>query len=237
MMVFVKLLGNLIVCRSNVFASLFMRDGYLEFFKKFNISEDDFLNFAHSSIILIPKDKAKIEWEKLKDKISKKNELVYVRSYARNGSKNHLYQNFYKTIFNCNLEIDPSNNTYPTRLLENLTGYTKKGSNANLRNYQVSHIFGSTKNPYLFCSPWNIAFIPKILDPFTGHESKGELTHKITRLYKEMMWDNYENLINDYNKLMSELKEKIDQFIEQDNKENKKFHDSIRSEFSKIERE
>ncbi|TDQ59537.1 hypothetical protein EDC45_0187 [Mesocricetibacter intestinalis] len=214
-----------------------MKDGYLEFFEKFNIENEKFLEFASLSIILIPEDKARESWKSLKEKINKENEDVYVRSYGRNGSGNDLYNKLYKELFSCNVIIDKSNNIYPTRLLENLTGYTKKGKSVNLRNYQVSHIFGNTKNPYLFCSPWNVVFIPKILDPFTGHESKGELTYELTKLYKNRMWDTYGELIEDYNNLMSELEERIDEFIEQDNKKNKNFHNSIRSEFSKIIRD
>lgn len=56
-----------------------MKDGYLEFFQRFNITDDDFLDFANSSILLIPKDKAHVEWQALKSKISQTDECVYVR--------------------------------------------------------------------------------------------------------------------------------------------------------------
>ena len=213
------------------------KDGYTEFFKRFNIVPDQLLEFAREHIILIDEKKAYQNWNLLKENINNENQDVYVRSYGRNGKGNHLYMKLYKELFKCNVKIDPSNNTQPTKLLEDLTEYTKKGKTANLINYQVSHIFGNTKNPYTFCSPWNIAFIPKILDPFTGHESKGELTNKITTLYKNIIWDKYEDLIDDYNHLMSNLKVKIDKFIEDEHNGNKRFHDSIRNEFSIIKRE
>lgn len=217
-----------------------MKDGYLEFFKKFSISEDDFLDFARSSIILSPKEKAKTEWDKLKKQIGKQDELVYVRGYGRNGSGNPLYQQFYSDIFTCKVGVDKTNNAMPTKVLVNLTGESKSGKDASLRNYQVSHIFGNTKNPYSFCAPWNIVFLPKILDPFTGHESKGELTNKITSLYKNLMWEIYEDLINDYNNLMSELSPQISSFIDSQSSSTKviqNFHNSIRSEFSIIKRD
>ena len=104
-------------------------------------------------------------------------------------------------------------------------------------NYQVSHIFGHTKNPYAFCAPWNIAFVPKILDPFTGHESKGELTKKITTLYKNLMLTNYQELIEEYNAIMDSIKSDIEIFIGQTKMKDKKilsFHQSLKNEFSKI---
>ncbi|EIJ67336.1 hypothetical protein [Pasteurella bettyae] len=213
-----------------------MKDGYLEFFKRFEITDDNLLDFAHSSIILIQKDKADAEWEALKNKIDQKDKSIYVRSYGRNGSGNHLYQEFYKYLFNCNVKVDPTNNNYPTKMLQDLTGLNKKGKSPNLRNYQVSHIFGNTKNPYSFCAPWNVVFIPKILDPFTGHESKGELTSKIKKLYQDIIWEKYENLIIDYNNLMLSLEAKIDNFIKEHQSQHQRFYNSIRSEFSKIEK-
>lgn len=235
---FEKFLGNLTACK---FKNLCMKDGYLEFFQRFNITDDDFLDFANSSILLIPKDKAHVEWQALKNKMSQTDECVYVRSYARNGSGNHLYQEFYTYLFDCNVKVDPTNNSYPTKMLQELTGFKKIGKNSNLRNYQVSHIFGNTKNPYSFCAPWNVVFIPKILDPFTGHESKGELTSKIKGLYRDLIWNEYEELIMDYNDLMLDLKERIEDFITRDklkhNTEHQGFHNSILSEFAVIKKD
>lgn len=215
-----------------------IKDGYLEFFEYFQIDENSFLKFAQDSIILSPKEKAAKEWRDLVQKIKTKGQQAYVRSYARNGSGNALYQNLYQNIFLCDVKVDPSNNHYPTKLLQDLTEYYKNsGKKTNLVNYQVSHIFGHTKNPYAFCAPWNIAFVPKILDPFTGHESKGELTKKITTLYKNLMLTNYQELIEEYNAIMDSIKSDIEIFIGQTKVKDKKilsFHQSLKNEFSKI---
>ncbi|HDR1522180.1 TPA: hypothetical protein QB462_000702, partial [Pasteurella multocida] len=139
-----------------------------------------------------------------------------------------------------NIIVDPSNNNYPTKLLEKSVGLVK---NKNLYNYQVSHIFGLTKNPYAFCAPWNVVFIPKILDPFTGHESKGEITEKITAMYRRLMWDKYEDLISDYNQIMEKYREVIKSEIEKYKALSKRkndiysrFIESVNIEFNVIEK-
>ncbi len=216
------------------------KDGYLEFFSYFNISEEKFINFAKESIIFIKQEKAKQEWDILKSKILNEKENVYVRNFGRNGQGGHLYQEVYKQLFLANIIVDPSNNNYPTKLLEKSVGLVK---NKNLYNYQVSHIFGLTKNPYAFCAPWNVVFIPKILDPFTGHESQGEITEKITAMYRRLMWDKYEDLISDYNQIMEKYREVIKSEIEKYKALSKRkndiysrFIESVNIEFNVIEK-
>lgn len=214
-----------------------IKDGYKEFFETFKIADEAFLEFAKKSIILISQDKAIKEWDDLKSKIKSNTESVYVRSYGRNGSNNHLYKEAYQKFFQCKIEVDPSNNLYPTNVLQKLTGFNKKGKKANIRNYQVSHIFGLTKNPYAFCAPWNIAFIPKILDPFTGHESKSHLTDRVSGILRELAIKEYGKLIEEYNNEMIELNDQINEFVKNEKTNDiaiKKFHDSLYSEFSTI---
>ncbi|MDO4626509.1 MAG: hypothetical protein Q4A81_04270 [Pasteurellaceae bacterium] len=43
-----------------------MKDGYDEFFEKFNISNEKFLEFSGSTVISIDVEKGKAEWEKIK---------------------------------------------------------------------------------------------------------------------------------------------------------------------------
>ena len=56
-----------------------------------------------------------------------------------------------------------------------------------------------TKNALTFNAPWNIVYMPKLFDPFTGHESKGDITKKFTeelktygRIYMYRFMPNYE---------------------------------------------
>lgn len=200
------------------------------------------MDFAKRYTIFIDEEKAKEEWEHIKSNIKNKQKTLYVRAFGKNGQGSYIYQEFYKSLFQATIKVDSSNNTYPTKLLETLTGFTKK-KKANLLNYQVSHIFGLTKNPYAFCAPWNIVFIPKILDPFTGHESRGEITEKITAMYRELMWDKYGHLISDYNQVMGEYRAVIESNIEKYKAESKRkndifsrFIESVNIEFNVIEK-
>ena len=72
-----------------------------------------------------------------------------------------------------------------------------------ITNYQVTHIFGRTKNPFLFTAPWNIVWKPKILDPFTGHESKGENTNQYQKAFVNKFKQLYSEYIHEYNELVS----------------------------------
>lgn len=92
---------------------------------------------------------------------------LFVRGNGRNNANGEQLQEFYKTI-GVNVKIDPTNNQGPTKILEQSTGLKKQ---INIVNYQVAHIFESrTANPFLFTAPWMVCYIPKIIDPFTGHE-------------------------------------------------------------------
>ena len=109
---------------------------------------------------------------------------------------------------NENIKKDPTKNDRPTRLLQKITNYSKsvktdKGEKERIKNYQVSHIFGRTKNPFLFAAPWNIVWKSKILDPFTGHESKGENSDKYKKAFINKSKELYSDYIVDYNKLVS----------------------------------
>ncbi len=41
-----------------------------------------------------------------------------------------------------------------------------------------------TKNPLLFGCGWNIAYIPKYIDPFTGHETQGCYSEEFKKILK-----------------------------------------------------
>ena len=72
-----------------------------------------------------------------------------------------------QSVFNREFTIDPSNNLGPNRILKN-------AFNEEYQDYQISHVFEErTNNPLLFTAPWMICYTPKIIDPFTGHETKG----------------------------------------------------------------
>ncbi len=84
-------------------------------------------------------------------------------------------------------------------------------------NYQISHLFGRTKNPLLFTAPWNIAYIPKYLDPFTGHESQGTTSREFKQIFNRLLSEKFKEYIQDYNQFIAVYahQEKLNDAIEQ----------------------
>ena len=118
----------------------------------------------------------------------------------------HFTIDFYKYVFkNENVKKDPSNNDRPQANVRKMTGLTR---NKDIYNYQVSHIWGHTKNIFLFEAPWNICYTPKIIDPFTGHETKGDLPSEFQDYFIKFVQNKYRSYINDYNKIISNYKRK-----------------------------
>lgn len=70
-------------------------------------------------------------------------------------------------------------------------------------NYQVSHIYGKTKNIFLFEAPWNIALVPKIIDPFTGHETKGLWSEEYQQKFIAYANEKYVKFVSEYNELIT----------------------------------
>ncbi|GAB1256221.1 hypothetical protein NBRC116494_07230 [Aurantivibrio plasticivorans] len=192
-----------------------MRDSYERFFSEGYIDKDQFFDFGLRETIYAPKDKAKEGWEQLKQRIVN-NEPVFMRGFGRNSNGSHLFQEFYRLAFsNDNVKIDPTNNKEPTLVIRDMTGYskTKSAKYEPIRNYQVSHIFGRTKNIFAFTAPWNIVYLPKMIDPFTGHEAKGDLIDEYQMMFQKQSFAYFEPLIDDYNQLIlgSSLQARIDE--------------------------
>ena len=144
-----------------------MKDSYERFFSQGYITKEQFFQFGLHETIYAPIEKATESWKQLKASINS-NQKVYIRGFGRDGDGTKLFLKFYKDVIgHDNVQRDPTNNAEPSRMIARLTGFSKRTS---IRNYQISHVFGRTKNIYAFAAPWNIAFIPKIIDPFTGHE-------------------------------------------------------------------
>lgn len=181
-----------------------IKDGYLEFFDSFNIDKKKLIKFGLDKAIFCGPVKAQSEWNKLKNAISSK-QITYIRGYGRDAKGTILFQHLYEILFDIpqsNIKKDTNNNAVPTKLIQEWTGFFKNGTNKNIQNYQVSHIFGKTKNPYLFSAPFNIMFLPKILDPFTGHESKGEFSIEFKKEIQGLAYRNFSALIEEYNKIV-----------------------------------
>ena len=218
------------------------RDSYLNFLEKFNISNKDFIEYGLNDIIFVPNDKVISEWEILKNKVYS-NQEIYIRGMGRDAAGTKYMLEVRKSLCgDSNIKKDTSNNAHPTKILENLTGFSKrKLKNSNLiSNYQVSHVFGHTKNALMFMAPWNILYIPKLFDPFSGHESKGELTQIFSSKLKEITYEKFKGQIDDYNSIVNNSKfvDSLNLSIENLKSNNSEMSDkllnSIKDEFSEI---
>jgi hypothetical protein len=224
-----------------------VRDAYQLFFEKFiDGKKHKFFEFGLEQTIFADANKSKESWESLKYRLNN-NEQVYIRRYGTGGRNTHLYIEFYEYVFNnSNIKSDPTNNKAPRKLLEEMTGYMKRPNKGfkKIQNYQISHVFGRTKNALAFTAPWNIVYLPKLLDPFTGHEAKGDDVVEFTKLFQKQCFDTFEGQILDFNEIMQsdKLKSKLADGIETvainnqlTEKQKKPFAKSVNSEFAPIE--
>ncbi len=223
-----------------------MRDSYIKFFSEGYISKEQFFEFGLKETIYAPYDKAESEWSRLKQRIEN-NQEVFIRGFGRDANGTHLFQELYaRLVGNHNIKKDPTNNAEPTKIIRELTGYskTKNSKYEPIRNYQISHIFGRTKNIYAFTAPWNIVYMPKMLDPFTGHEAKGEMIDEYTLLFQKQGYQKFERLIAEFNEIVTNqgfrgrLKDCLDGLSADDSFENKeieKLKTAVNNEFMPIE--
>ncbi|MEJ2898306.1 hypothetical protein [Acinetobacter sp. NS-4] len=225
-----------------------MLDAYQKLFEL--IDKETFFKKSIENIIYIEDSKIESKWEMLKKDLLN-NDPMTIRSYGRNGRNSKLFQELYRVLFNHHsIHIDKTNNQTPTKLLKDLTPYCKKTTRLNgpklrIMNYQVSHLFGRTKNPLLFTSPWNIAYIPKYLDPFTGHESQGDSSTEFKKIFNELLVKKFEIYLQDYNSFIEEHilgNQKLEKAIQSvklnldiDDKTFRAFENDARIQLSKIE--
>jgi hypothetical protein len=216
-----------------------MRDAYLRFLDRFKIGHEEFFRHGLDDIIHVPLDVARRDWDALKDRVTTGGR-VFIRSYGAGRKNSHQFISFYSQVFAHNqIEVDPTNNSEPQKLLARWTGFSRRRG-GNLRNYQVSHVFGRTKNAYAFTAPWNIVYVPKVIDPFTGHEAKGELPQHFRRLFERHVFELYEPLIKEFNALVVDagLGTRIAEYAQQFDDgtvTNAKFIADLRAQFAPIE--
>lgn len=176
------------------------RDSYYEFMNHFGIKPKDFFEWGMEAIIFPSNKVVEDEWTELKRRVLNDQE-VFIRGYGRDAHGTQLYLDFYKFVFgNAHVKKDPTNNNRPQSNIKRMTALTR---NKDIYNYQVSHIWGHTKNIFLFEAPWNICYTPKIIDPFTGHETKGDLPKDFQEYFLKHAQKKYRKYINDYNRIVS----------------------------------
>lgn len=215
------------------------KDSYQEFLDSFEIDKESLYQWGISATIFPPIETVTAAWYNLKERIFT-NQKVYIRGYGRDAHGTQLYKDLYRVLFgNSHIEKDPTNNVIPQRHIEQLTHLRR---NADLYNYQVSHIWGHTKNVFMFEAPWNICYTPKLIDPFTGHETKGAWPDEYQKLFIEYAHTIYKPFIDEYNKIMMEyhVTEQIDEYLQVlkytiPAKEFAQFEKDVRKELSLIE--
>jgi hypothetical protein len=176
------------------------KDSYEIFLNKFGIDKDRFYSHGIEETIWPPIEKVKIQWEDLKKRVFN-NGIVTIRGYGRDAKNTGRYFELYELLFsNSKIKKDRTNNAEPRRILSGLTGYK---INDNLFNYQISHIFGKAKNCFLFEASWNLVFVPKIIDPLTGHETKGTWPVEYQELFRGKALMKYRDFVDDYNELIT----------------------------------
>ena len=185
-----------------------MKDPYIELFDKIGLTQKRFFEIGIESIIIASHDKLVQQWNELKGNLENNNKKLFVRGYSPDKPKRDAFITLIKYLFpNGNIDIDVRNNTNPTKIIAELTSLKKdKSAGKNyeiIQNYQVSHIFGRTKNPYLFNAGWNIAYIPKYLDPFTGHETVGQINSDFKEAFNIFKTKKLKYFIDDYNSIVN----------------------------------
>jgi hypothetical protein len=185
-------------------------DAYEKFFEV--LPKERFIDFGLENIISIDSVAAASEWLNLCSRIETKAPDLFVRNSGRNGNGNAYLSQLYMEMFGISINYDPTNNAQPTKLIEKLTGHRK---NKTIFNYQVSHVFGRTKNVYSFAAPWNIVFIPKIVDPLTGHEAKGDFVDEFTCSFRKRIYSKFTKEIEEFNSKMLSHQQKIHEWVMQ----------------------
>lgn len=176
------------------------------------VSKDDFFKFGLEKTIYIPQNKIQKEWDTLKKNIAS-NKPVFIRGY-KNSTTMHIASDFYAKVFNFEqVKKDPSNTQNPSKIIEKLTGYKKS---KDLKNYQLSSIFGRSRNAFMFTAPWNIVYIPSVLDPLLSSEAKSDLAKEYQTLFMKHSYEKFKPYIDEYNKMVSnhQFQKSIDEYFQ-----------------------
>jgi hypothetical protein len=195
------------ISKNDIFNSK-MKDAYDILFKSYQ--KDKFFQDGIEAIIYAEDSKIKSHWNEAKQKIIEGGEF-FIRGFGRDENGTDAFLFLYKELFpKAIIKKDPTNNIKPTQIISKLTGFDKniKADTSDLtriQNYQVSHLFGKTKNPLLFTTPWNIAFVPKYLDPFTGHETNGEYSKEFKNIFNEFNKKSFKEYIEDYDNIVLKI--------------------------------
>lgn len=176
-------------------------DSYQQFCDDFHITPDELYQFGIRRSIFATPEEAWNQWQSIKRALQGEGELK-IRKYGR--AESNPFISMYKQIFpQAQISIDTNGNSSPRAIIQKVTNRT---INDTIFNFEVSHVFGYTKNPLLFNAAWNFFFCPKLIDPFTGHTSKGRWPEEYQPLLRESVLTKFSRCISDYNKMLTEMR-------------------------------
>jgi len=203
------------------------------------ISKEDFFKFGLEKTIYIPDNKAKEEWQGLKKNIAN-NKTVFIRGFKSSVGM-HMAADFYTKVFdNKQIKKDPSNTQNPAKIIEKLTGYKKS---KDLKNYQLASVFGRSRNILAFCAPWNIVYIPSILEPLLSVEANTPLAVEFKKRFAQHAYEKFKPYIDEFNETVSnyQFQKSMDEYFQKlfddghfDKKEMTIFENTIREDFAPI---
>ncbi len=203
------------------------------------ISKEDFFRFGLEKTIYIPNDKVEAENQSLKKNIAN-NKAVFIRGF-KSSTAMHMAFDFYTKVFeNKQVKKDPSNTQNPSKIIEKLTGYKKA---KDLKNYQLTSIFGRSRNVLAFCAPWNIVYIPSILDPLLSADAKSDLALEFKQRFLQHSYEKFKPYIDEFNETVSnhQFQRSMDEYFQKlfddahfDKDEMIAFENTIREDFAPI---
>ena len=213
--------------------------------KTLNIKDKDIIEWGIKEIkeLLPRKSLVKEKWEALKENINSGGK-VYIRGYGgdkKNGEIDKIQYLYNQAKFRVQVCLDVTNNSNPKQLMESIVKYkVGKEDHDNheaIQNYKLSHVWGYTKNIYLFASPWNLIYTPAVIDPLTGHETYNNLKRELKIEISNLIFNEYKCLIKDYNKILKKDR-RIGEIIKIcENNKNERFYMEMKKQWTKLTRD
>lgn len=174
-------------------------DSYQLFCDDFCITPEQLYNFGIKHSIFVCEDEAWEQWQNLKKSLIEGGEKIAIRSYGRGDTNPFI--TMYKTLFpKAHVVVDSTGNAAPKKLIQM---YTQYKINKTIFNFEISHVYGLTKNPLLFSAIWNFFLCPRIIDPFTGHASSGRWPDEYQPRLRKVVTKKFAHCINDYNSIVT----------------------------------
>ena len=199
------------------------------------LSQEDFIRYGLEKTVYIPDDKVKEGWEDLKKQINS-NKKVFMRG-VKDNNITRMFFDYYKDIVkNERIAKDPSNTQNPAKVIEDLSGIKKS---KDLRNYQLTSIFGRSRNIFAFTAPWNIVYIPNLIDPLLSAEANNELSKEFQKDFQKNAYEKFKPQIDEFNKIVTDhhFRQSTDDYFEHLYNNNRLYPRENTEKFEEIYRE